>query len=375
MLRIDKKVAESILRQQAALSENDPGDEGWVDRVEELSRLCEEGGARTHVAFLGTALLAKSVDRRADLKWIKPKLAQEGEAPFAFSARTLSERVLVPVSADLGIHIGMTSPQPLNNQPYFRMSYLGDGTPISAAGRPAFDYMLGLIDELGNLDENASRNALRAFVGVRRRYQPRYTEREGELVLTPRVLSETIATFVGRRSENGKRAQACVAALFDVAFGPENVDSGRINDPSRDKPGDVSVMDGDRAFKAIEVKDKPVSFNDVQIFGKKVVDMGLVDAAYVMVAQRQEVLDLPALERWADGFGLSLRLFYDWDELVEEALYWSRLPAREAAKVAVERIRIRLINVEVEPASLEEWYDDLAEHSAPEEAPAAGPRF
>jgi hypothetical protein len=38
----------------------------------------------------------------------------------AFSARALAENVLVPLSAELGISLGVTGRQPLNNQPYFR---------------------------------------------------------------------------------------------------------------------------------------------------------------------------------------------------------------------------------------------------------------
>ncbi|WP_185982557.1 restriction endonuclease, SacI family [Aureimonas mangrovi] len=358
MIRIDRQAAERVLRDQAELSDRDSGDERWIGRIEELSRLCEVGNIRTHIAFLGTALLAKSVDARADLVWIKPKHA--ADAPFAFSARTLSEHVLVPVAADVGIHIGVTGAQPLNNQPYFRMTYLGDATPISQAGRPAFDYLRGLVEELKAMSADESRNALRAFVTVRRRYQPRYTEHAGELHVTPTSLAAAIVAFVGENSEGGKRAQACVAGLFDATFGHASVISGRINDPSRDKPGDVCVLADGRPYKAIEVKDKPVSFNDVQIFGKKAVDMGVTDAAYVMVASRQERLDAEALARWADGFGLSLSLFYDWTDLVTSALYWSPMPANDAAKLSATRIRERLISMEALQESVASWVRRIA---------------
>jgi hypothetical protein len=353
MLRIDKKLAEEILREEARNSEADGGDLSWIHHIEKLSDLCEQGNARTHIAFIGTAILAKCIDRRADLKWVKPSHAKD--APFAFSARTLAEGVLVPVAADLGIHIGVTSPQPLNNQPYFRMTYLGDATPIHAGGRPAFDYVLELVRLLDTMDEQQSRAAMRAYVAVRRRYQPRYAEAPGELHVTPATLATAIQIFVGENSEGGKRAQAVVAGLFDAAFGDENVESARINDPSRSHPGDVCVVIEDATIKAVEVKDKPVTFNDVQIFGKKAIDMGATDAAYVMVAARQNELDANALHNWADRFGLALSLFYGWRSLVQQALYWSNRPMRAASKVAAERIRHRLLAVEVHPNSISRW--------------------
>ena len=75
--------------------------------------------------------------------------------PNAFSARVLAEKVLVPLSAELGFSYGVTSRQPLSNQPYFRMTRLGDNTPIQRGSRPAFDYC-----------ETGTRKALRAFIAV-----------------------------------------------------------------------------------------------------------------------------------------------------------------------------------------------------------------
>jgi hypothetical protein len=98
-------------------------------KVEHLSQLCEQKGAsKTHIAFLGTAMLAKAVDQQADLFAVKPEHAQ-GNAN-AFSARSLAEKVLVPVAAEFGVSLGVTGREPLNNQPYFRMTRLDDGTPV-----------------------------------------------------------------------------------------------------------------------------------------------------------------------------------------------------------------------------------------------------
>jgi len=172
-LEISKTLAESIIRAEAgAISRGEAVDASWIDKIERLSGLCE-GQARTHIAFIGTEILAKALDRNVDLYAIKPTHAV-GNAR-AYSARTLCHSVLVPLAADIGFNIGVTGREPLNNQPYFRMTRLGDGTPIHAMSAPAFNYMLILVDELQRMESEAeARAALRAFIAVRQRYQPRY---------------------------------------------------------------------------------------------------------------------------------------------------------------------------------------------------------
>ena len=145
-MKISKADATKVLREEVIASERGPLNAEWTSRVEQLSQLCEDGVSKTHIAFLGTAMLAKSINRNADLYAIKPNL-DPGNAN-AYSARTLCHAVLVPVAAELGISIGVTGREPLNNQPYFRMTKLGDSTPVHAGGKAAFNYMLELIRDL-----------------------------------------------------------------------------------------------------------------------------------------------------------------------------------------------------------------------------------
>jgi hypothetical protein len=125
-----------------------------------------------------------------------------------------------------------------------------------------------------------------------------------------------VIQFTREYSEGGRRAQAIVAGLLDVFAGTERVESGRINDPSRHYPGDVcirSTSDPQVWEKAFEVRDKPVSASDVQIFGKKCIDVGVREAAVVMVNEGQQALDRAALEAWAASFGIGLTLFHGWE--------------------------------------------------------------
>jgi hypothetical protein len=358
-MKISKAAAMAVLREEARLAEKGPVDAGWEAKVERISKLCVDGVSKTHITFLGTAMLAKSVNRKADLYAIKPKLAPGNKN--AFSARTLCHGVIVPIAAELGISLGVTGREPLNNQPYFRMTRLGDKTPVHAGGRAAFDYMLELVKELSVLKNEArARVALRAFIAVRSRYQPRYTILVGKASVTPERLAALIADFVREDSEGGKRAQATVAGLIDVFAGTGRVESGRINDPSRKYPGDVCIRmaeDPEQWEKAFEVRDKPMSVSDVQIFGKKCVDMGVREAAAVMLADNQSPLDAHALSAWASSYGIGLTLFHGWEMVVDQVLFWAELPKPDAAILAVERIEARLIAVEASLKAVKRWQE------------------
>ncbi|MCC6981416.1 MAG: restriction endonuclease, SacI family [Candidatus Melainabacteria bacterium] len=354
-MKIDKDAAATIIRHEAKSSK--PPDPKWVKKVEKLSQLCAEGVSCTHIAFLGTSILAKSVSRNADLFAIKPD--HEPDNPNSYSARSLCHGVLVPLSAELGFNIGVTGREPLNNQPYFRMTRLGDDTPVHRGARAAFDYMVSLIQELDKLkNENDARKALRAFIAVRSKHQPRYSDYDEKAVLTPDRLVAVITAFVKENSEGGRRAQAIVAGLLDVFAGTDRVDSGRINDPSRHYPGDVcirSAVNKDAWEKAFEVRDKPVSENDVHIFGKKCVDMGVREVSVVMVSEKQQRLNEQALTDWAYGFGIGMTLFHGWSEFVNQVLFWSSEAKPLAANQVLRLIHERLVSVEASPESVSRW--------------------
>lgn len=355
-MRIDKDKAIESLRNAAEQTEAETVSNPWIRKIEEFSELCEGSGGKTHIAFLGTAILAKTVNEMADLFAIKPTHARGN--PHAFSARSLCHNVLVPLSAELGFSIGVTGREPLNNQPYFRMTYLGDGTPVHENSRVAFDYMLELVEELNAASGSAAQRALSAFIEVRKKRQVKYSIGGDIAGITPLQLTEIIRQFVLRNSENGRRAQAVVAGLLDTFAGPERVASGRVNDPSRKYPGDVcvqSINDPSRWEKAIEVRDKPVKKSDAQIFGRKCIEMDVQEAALVMVSENQPNLDGRELDQWAHQLGLGLTLFYGWEVFVDQVMYWSTAAKPVSAVNAVSFIRARLIEVEVASQSVSEW--------------------
>ncbi len=326
--------------------------------------MCADGAPKTHIAFLATAMVARAVDAEADLFYIKPTLYKD--RPNSYSARTLSEQVIVPLSAELGFSIGVSGKQPLNNQPYFRMTFLGDTTPVHGGGQKVFDFMLELIGELASSTPDQAKQALRAFIAVRRNYLSKFDDAGDRSHLSPYQLLEAIRRLVGANSEGGRRAQAVAAGLLDVVYGEDRVESGRINDPSRHYPGDVVILPtgaGPGWEKSFEVRDKLVPFSDIAIFGRTCVERGVREAAVLMVSNSQPFVDPDTIREWSEEYGLSLTLFHGWEQFVEQCLFWSALPKPEAAKLAVATIRERLIAVEVSSEAVTQW-ESLTQHAA-----------
>ena len=355
-INFDTDKAKSLVR-ASGLVPKEELDPDWIEKVEKLSRLCEEGNVKTHIAFLGTAMIAKAMDSSVDLFAIKPQHAKQN--PKAYSARSLCHGVLVPLAGEMGINIGASGREPLNNQPYFRMTKLNDSTPIKGSSKPAFDFLLLLVKDLqGMKTKEEAKRALQAFISVRKARQISYADPGARSSISPEGLATAIRTLVSENSEQGRRAQAVVAGLMDAFAGPHRVDSGRINDPSRHYPGDVCVRSGDSSAvieKAFEVRDKPVTASEVQIFGKKCVEMGVREASLVMVSDRQKPLDQDELSQWASTLGIGLTLFHGWEKFVDQALFWTEAPKPVAASNAVEYIRLRLIAVETSIEAVSLW--------------------
>ena len=356
-ISFDRSEAQALVRGVAAAAEPDQVDPIWFDRVRTLSRLCEEGVSRTHIAFLGTAMIAKSLRSDVDLFAIKPKHSPDN--PRAYSARSLCHGVLVPLAPELGVNIGVTGREPLNNQPYFRMTRLADGTPVHAGARAAFDHMVEMVRDLQELPTlGSARAALAAFIAERRQHRPHYVMPTDDPTIGADALPGAIEALVRENSENGRRAQAVVAGLLDAFAGPDRVESGRINDPSRRHPGDVCVRsaeDRSRWEKAFEVRDKVVSVSDVRLFTRKCLTMGVLEAAVVAVAGNQPPLDIRELSKQADTAGMGLMVFTGWESITKQALFWAGEPRPTAVRRAVGFIGERLIAVEASPTALRLW--------------------
>jgi len=88
-------------------------------------------------------------------------------------------------------------------------------------------------------------------------------------------------------------------------LGPERVETGRINDPSRHHLAMSAVRSATNPEtweKAIEVRDKPVAMHDIQIFAKTAFKgmCGRLPLSCIGSAAR---LDEHVLTAWANEFG------------------------------------------------------------------------
>lgn len=351
-----KALAEPLIR--AAATSTEPPDAEWVAKVEHLSNLVQFRVSMTCIAMLGTAMLAKALHPNVNLFWFKPTHVSAADRARSYSARTLCHTVLVPLSAEYGFSLGVSGREPLNNQPYFRMETLDDGTPVNAAAQSAFDYMMALVRDVQELCDTDARTALTAFISVRRRYVTEYSIGGEIAISTPAQVVEAINEFMLLGSAGGSHAQAAAAGVMDAAFDPDRVESGRINDPSRHYPGDVCIWidaNRERVSKAIEVRDKPVTASDIHIFARRCQSENVHDCAVLMASPTQAHLDLPALTLWADALGINLKLWLGWDAFVRDAMFWSALGTTDAATLIVPYVRNRLIEAEVSKDALKNW--------------------
>lgn len=350
---IDKRLARGILYEEAAKAAAGYVDQSWIRLVEQLSTATEDA-SRTHIAFLGTAILAKCVDPKVDVFAVK-----EEAGPGAYSARGLCHHVLVPNAPELDISLGVTGREPLNNQPYFRVLRVSRDMPVRSTARPIVSLLCDILDQLQSAKEAEARQALRAFIAVRRRFGQRYSARvdEDTASITPKALIRATIMFVREASEGGRRAQAVVAGLMDLFAGPARVDVRRVNDPSRSVPGDVNVhaAKGDGWERVLEVRDKAITREDLYVLVSKCATAGIAEAIMVAVAPTQTSVPIDEAQAWAAERGVSLTLFFDWVTLIRETLFWSSAPQLSGAKRVASLIEQRLIDLEASESALDRW--------------------
>ncbi|HEY0629897.1 MAG TPA: restriction endonuclease, SacI family [Sphingomicrobium sp.] len=348
-LRIDKRLARAILFEEGAKAAAGYVDPSWIKPIEALSEAAV-GKAATHVAFLGTAILAKCVEPRVDVFAIKSR-----SGPTGYSARTLAKDVLAANAPELDLNLGVTGREPLNNQPYFGNDRLTRNATVRDPR--ILNMVCDILDRLEASTEEQTRQALRAFIDVRRRYGARYSRAVADRIeVSVPDLVEKIEALVGGASEGGKRAQAVVAGLMDVFAGEDRVDSRRVNDPSRSIPADVNVRAVRGGWeRAFEVRDKPVAREDLFHFVRKCLEFEVAEAVMVAIAPNPDMSLVDEARRWAAERGVTLTLFSDWPSLVEQALHWAATPSLEAAAAAPARIEQRLIEVEASEDAVETW--------------------
>jgi hypothetical protein len=300
-------------------------DRGVPDEWTEFTRQTFEMTSRTYTPALGTVLLAKSTDPRVDPFSIK---AQYGRNTY--SLRTLGHGVLVPAAQQLGFSIRNTGREPLNNQPFFRYDHMSEIERVR--NRAEHDQFLVGLKRIENADGATALAALASFLRVAVHEQQRlrsYVIDDVEMTVT--WLSESVHAFLNDNIDRPRRTQALVTGAFDVIY--PDVRSRRINDPSRDYPGDIQVFLDEHPLLSAEVRAKKVLPTEVTAFVAACRDARIERAFVIVLAPLHEPLPISDLQRIAiENHGVLLTIIETHENLIDEVLWpplnETRIPGR-----------------------------------------------
>jgi len=359
-VQVDHDLARAVLFEVAeriAQGHNVPVE--WERIFEEISDECDRTNSRTHIAFLGTVLLARSVDIDVDTYARKVSAA----TPGAYDARSLAHKVLVPASQELDIHLGVTGREPLNNQPYFRISRATSDQMLPIVRSPeTARRVLHILDLIDELDQEATRNALAAFVKVRRSRHPEYPAAATHAAGTEVSRLVNAAHRISNAGSGGRNAQALAAGILDAAFGGDYVVScGRINDPDRRFVGDVCLAycrrpdEANSQVAAFEVREKAVESSDIIAFQKRCAENNVPRAAVIAVGQTNLLPTSCIPYIWGEERGVTTVVYQSWEEFVRDVVFWSGRSPGAIVERAYDMVREYLIAIEASPESVDSW--------------------
>jgi hypothetical protein len=334
-------------------SSDRPVPEVWTQFAQQTFQMA----AKTYTPALGTVLLARATDVRADPLSIKTQYG-----PTTYSLRTLGHEVLVPAAREFGFSIRNTGREPLNNQPFFRYDHMS--TVDRVRNRPEYDRFVAGVSKIGSADRDEALAALAAFLRVAisaARRLDDYAVGEGALTV-PRVVA-AVESFLSEGVDRPRRTQALVAAAFDVTHA--DVRSRKINDPSRDYPGDVQAFEGDQPILAAEARAKSVRPTEVESFVAACREAGIERAFMIVLWPAHKPLPAKALRRKAlDDADILLTIIEDIEDLLLDVFGWSDLSLAAALSAFTVSMLTRLKEIEATDHSLGQWVTLLRQLSS-----------
>ncbi|WP_270832161.1 restriction endonuclease, SacI family [Aeromonas sp. QDB03] len=317
--------------------------QSWFNDIERFNALCTQNNQFTHIMFLGVTVLQRVINQNVNLRLIKPThIPEHMKGEIGYSARTLCHNKMLPIFIRLGIPCPTSGREPLNNQPYFRMNYLGDHTPFS--NEEIKNSLMTLVDKIQLLSQKDAFFVLSSFIKSRLNNVKSFTPITYEGAVTLPELMSNLKVFTDSNSEGGKRAQAIVAGIFDYFKGNGTVKTAGINDPSREYPGDIQLFlteESSFPYVFVEVRDKPVSFEDVIIFIDKSVSNGVQRCAFVAVSDKQTIFDL-SLAQECLRRGAFISFFYSYTDLFNELMMSSNASTLVDTNFIMECVNARL---------------------------------
>jgi hypothetical protein len=321
-----------------------PVPESWT----QFARQTFQMQSKTYTPALGTVLLARATDDRVDPLSIKTEYG-----PNTYSLRTLGHQVLVPAARELGFSIRNTGREPLNNQPFFRYDHMSAIDRVR--DKPGHAQFVSGVTKVGELDRDQALAALAAFLRV----AIAVVKELEDYVVHPEALTvqrvvAAVEEFLDDNQDRPRRTQALVAATFDITH--HDVRSRKLNDPSRDYPGDVQAFEEGRPILAVEVRAKSVPRTEVEGFATACRQSGIERAFVVVLWPSHPPLPSDLLrQKSLDENGVLLTIIERVDDLLLDAFGWADVSLSAGLRVFTTSALKRLREIESTDESLARW--------------------
>lgn len=349
--QIDYRLAESKLTEALSLARADTElPVNWRSHVKAVFQM----DAKTWTPVLGTLLLAKALNSSIDALSLKVDPANPG----SYSARGLCHEVLVPAAREHGFSIRNTGREPMNNQPFFRYDRI-DAIERSRNSEDR-DYFVAIAREADLLSPGSAllafavflREAIEQSPGIR---VPALTVGEYTLNGTKVAVGDFLRADAQDRP---LRLQAFAAACLDLQF--DDVRSRRLNDPSRDAPGDVLAMSESHVLLTVEVRGKPVTSSDIGIFADACSNALIGRAIMFSDVPAQQAPETSSATDIRRNSSLELVAYSSAFQLLTSCLIWVSAPLPKALRLFAKRYLFRLEEIQASPTTLQEWLRTVA---------------
>ncbi len=288
----------------AALADPEPK---LDDSVEELINC---GVASIRYALL-TQLLGKLADHRRDALSIQRGEATTAEAAGRWDPRSFCQANVVPWVAEAGQVLG-TSPDPYVNKPLRRNRL--DEYPSAVRNRPLWDKLvvaLRTVEERNDPAHTESR-LRQCMASLARRYNELNVRFDVPQRISLNATVSLVTNYLAQPS-GGERPQIIVAALMRTvgpAFGVfDRVERQAINeaDAANASPGDVICYQDNEQVLAVEVKDRTVTLDDLDVAILKARRSRVTELLFATASP--QIDDAAIVERTAREFGLGINVY------------------------------------------------------------------
>ena len=258
-----------------------------------------------------TQLLGKLADHRRDALSIQRGEATTAEAAGRWDPRSFCQANVVPWVAEAGQVLG-TSPDPYVNKPLRRNRL--DEYPSTVRNRPLWEKLvvaLRMVEERNDPAYTESR-LRQCMASLARRYNELNVRFDVPQRISLNATASLVTNYLAQPS-GGERPQIVVAALMRTigqAFGIfDRVERQAINeaDAANASPGDVICYQDNEQILAVEVKDRAVTLDDLDVAILKARRSSVTELLFATASS--QIDDAAIVQRTAREFGLGINIY------------------------------------------------------------------